>query len=82
LAARYVDSGSAFGFSSFKRVNNSSGVMLYFVAIRTEGNQIRLGMVSSVASELLMMHFEVRCRTAELASPTISAEYRQTVSLV
>jgi hypothetical protein len=50
--------------------------MLLSVADGTEGNQIRFGIVSSVASEHLVMHFEVRRRTAELASPAISAEYR------
>jgi hypothetical protein len=56
--------------------------MLVLMADGTERNQIRIGIVSSVASELLMMHFEVRRRTAELASPTIAAEYRQPLSLV
>jgi hypothetical protein len=56
--------------------------MLLSVADGTEGNQIRFGIVSSEASEHLVMHFEVRRCTAELASPTISAEYRQTLGLV
>jgi hypothetical protein len=56
--------------------------MFYSVAIRTEGNQIRLGIISSVASEHLMMHFEVRRRPAELALPTIAADYRQPLSRV
>jgi hypothetical protein len=70
----------------FVRPSKSSGAiamaMLVLMAGGTEGNQIRLGIVSSVASELLMTYFEVRRRTAELALPTISAEYRQTLSLV
>ena len=56
--------------------------MLLSVADGTEGNQIRFGIVSSMASEHFVMHFEVRRCTAELASPPISAEYRQTLSLV
>jgi len=42
--------------------------MLLSTAHGTAGSQIRLGIVSSVASEHLMMHFEVRRRTAELAN--------------
>jgi hypothetical protein len=41
----------------------------------TKSNQIRLRIVSAMASELLVVDFQVTHRTAGLAPPAISAEY-------
>jgi len=49
--------------------------MFSSMAGRTERNEIRFGVGSSMAPEVLMVDFEVRHRTARLAAPTISAEY-------
>jgi hypothetical protein len=49
--------------------------MFSSMAGRTERNEIRFGVGSSMAPEVLMVDFEVRHRAARLAAPAISPEY-------
>jgi hypothetical protein len=52
------------------------------MAFRTEGNQIRLGIIPSMAAELLMVDFQIRHCTAGLASPAIATKYQLPPSFV
>ena len=54
---------------------HSSSPMFSSMAGRTERNEIRFGVGSSMAPEVLMVDFEVRHRAARLAAPAISAQY-------
>jgi hypothetical protein len=45
------------------------------VTSRTQGDQVQLGIISTVAAKLSMMHFQVRRGPAALASPTVSSQH-------
>jgi hypothetical protein len=59
-----------------------SAAMSSSVTTRTERNEIGFGIAATLASELLMVDFEVRNRTARLAAPLIPAEYPLPLGLV
>ena len=48
------------------------------MATATEGDQVFLRVLTHMASELLMMDFEIGHRSAKLASPTVPLQDRKT----
>jgi hypothetical protein len=45
------------------------------MTIWTEGNQILLGILASVASKLLMVDFQMRHRAARLTPPAVATQH-------